>query len=163
MKKETLKNIIILILILVITVFVFPNLLKKKDNVKTKQLIKDSLTAQSVVSNYIGKMKSDTFDIYTTEQLLIGSTDIVNIEETKIKNNENEDLLQIAIYKDNISQKDSVFYKLNIDNFEKKFNVKLFKADGIEWYIQNTGDIKISYTSQPNWWTQELDALYLGN
>jgi uncharacterized protein YpmB len=162
MKKKTKKDIIILFLIIVIIILTAINILKINSNEKAKQIIKDSLTAQSIVSNYIGKMKSDTFDIYTTEQLLIGSTDTQNVTGTKIKNNENDDLLQIVSVEYKISQGKSKFYKLNTDNFEKEFNVKLYNKDGITWYIQDTGDIKISYTSRPTWWTNELDVLYLG-
>lgn len=162
-KKGNRKNIIILILTLVIIFLAVTSLLKINDNVKAKQIIKDSLTAQSIISTYIGKMKSDTFDIYTTEQLLIGSTDIKNIVETKIKNNNDEDLLQIVSLEDKVSNKNSTFYKINIDSFEKKFDVNLYKEDGITWYVQNTGNIKINYTIKPNWWTQELNAIYLGD
>ncbi len=163
MKKNNIKNIVIIILILIIMVLTIISLLKLNKNNKAKDLIKDSLTLQSKISEYVGKLKSDTFDIYTTEQLLIGSTDIENISQTKIKNNEDEDLLQIVSIDSKISEKDSTFYKVNTEVFEKEFKVKLYKEDGIVWYIQSNGDIKIYYTSKPNWWTQELNAIHLGD
>lgn len=163
MKKETRKNIIIITLILVITLLIFINLINSSNNVKAKQLISNTLTAQSIISEYIGKMKSDTFDIYKTEQLLIGSTDIENVIETRIKDNNNEDLLQIVSIENKISKKDKTFYKVNIENFEKKFDIKLYNDDGITWYVNNTGNVKVDYTTKPNWWTQELDAIYLGD
>lgn len=163
MKKDNIKNIVIIILILIIMIFTITSLLKLNKNIKVKQIIKDSLTVQSKISTYIGKMKSDTFDIYTTEQLLIGSTDIENIDKTKIKNNDDEDLLQIVSIDGKISENDSTFYRVNTEIFEKEFEVKLYKEDGIVWYIQSNGDIKIYYTSKPNWWTQELNAILLGD
>lgn len=163
MKKETIKNLVIIILLLVIMFFTVTNILKSNNTVKAKQLIKDSLTAQSIISTYIGKMKSDTFDIYTTEQILIGSTDIENIAETKIKNNNDEDLLQIVNIENKVSDEDSTFFKLNIESFEEEFDIELYKEDGITWYVSKYGDIKINYIAKPNWWTQEMNAIYLGD
>jgi hypothetical protein len=161
MKKESFKNIVITILILIIMVFIVIKLLKLNDNIKAKQLIKDSLVAQSTISSYIGKMKSDTYDVYTTQQLLLGSSDVENVDTTNIKNNNDENVLQIANPSDKISFGDSIFYKLNIDSFEKNFNLELYNEDGITWYIQSNGNIKINYLIKPRWWTQDLDAIYL--
>ncbi len=162
MKKETIKTFTIIVLILIIVLLIITNFLKQGSNVKAKKLFKEILTVQSNISNYIGKMKSNTFEIYTTQQILIGSTDIENILETRIKNFENDDLIQIVIDKDKISQDNSTFYKINIDNFKKKFNYNLYNEDEITWYIQDNGDIKISYIIKPSWWIQELDIMYIG-
>ena len=163
MKKENIKNIVIFILILAVIILVIAYVLKFRDNSNITKLVKNSLEAQSNISEYIGKTKSETFDIYTTEQLLIGSTDIQNIDSTKIKDNDNSELLQIVNVEDKVSYNNSTFYKINIDNFKKKFNIDLYQENGITWYIQSTGNIKINYTTKPTWWNQELDTLYVGN
>jgi len=163
MKKESIKNIIIFILILIVITLLVIYAIKFSNNEKTSKIIKDSLIAQSNISEYIGKIKSDTFDIYTTEQLLTGSTDITNIEGTIIKDNDDKNLLQIVDVDDKITNNESVFYKLNTANFKKRFDINLYEEDGITWYIKSTGDIKVNYINKPTWWNQELDTIYTGN
>ncbi|MDD2376543.1 MAG: hypothetical protein PHD15_00740 [Clostridia bacterium] len=163
MKKENVKNIIILILIITTIILVITYLLKFSDNSNITKLIKDSLVVQLNVSEYIGKIKSDTFDIYTTEQLMIGSTDIQNIDTTRIKDNDDNDLLQIVSIEDKISYNDTMFYKINMDNLKKIFDINLYQESGITWYIGSTGDIKVNYITKPTWWSQELDIIYVGN
>lgn len=161
-KKEKIKNIIIFILVLAFITFAIMYLLKFNNSNRTKQLIKDSLRAQASISEYIGKMKSDTFDIYTIEQLLVGSANIEDIEATRIKDNNENNILQIVTKQDKIIKNNVTFYKLNVDELEKKIGLKLYEDDNIEWYIQSNGDIKINYTNKPNWWTDELDAIHIG-
>jgi len=163
MKKESLKNIVIFILIFIIIVFTVMYLLKYNNNSKSATMVKDSLVGQSNISEYIGKIKSDTFDIYTTEQLLIGSTDIKNIDTTKIKDNSDVDLLQIVNIEDKVTKNDAVFYKLNTENFKKRFGITLYEENGITWYVQSTGNIKVNYITKPTWWNKELDSIYVGN
>ena len=163
MKKENIKNIVIFIMILAIIILSISYVLKFRDNTNVTRLIKDSLVAQSKISEYIGKTKSDTFDIYTTEQLLIGSTDLKDIDTTIIKDNADKGLLQIVNIEDKVSHNDSIFYKINIDNFKEKFDIDLYEENGITWYIQSTGNIKINYITKPTWWNKELDVIYVGN
>jgi len=163
MKKEKLKTIIIFILIFTTIVLVTMYILKFSDSSNITKLIKDSIAAQSNISEYIGKTKSDTFDIYTTEQLLIGSTDIENIDTTRIKDNQDNDLLQVVSIEDKVSINDSKFYKINLDNFKEMFDINLYQGNGITWYIESTGDIKVNYITKPTWWNQELDIIYVGN
>lgn len=162
-KENPIKKFILFILVLAIFVISIMWLLKINGSTKTKQIITDLITAQAIISEYIGKMKSETFDIYTTEEILIGSTDINNIEETRIKDNDSQSTPQIVTIENKIEKDNVTFYKLNIDVLDKEFGLKLFKDDEIIWYVQETGIIKVNYINKPNWWTRELDAIYIGN
>lgn len=161
-KKDRIKNIALFVLVLAFITFAVMYLLKFNSSNKTKQIIKDSLRAQASISEYIGKMKSDTFDIYTIEQLLIGSTNIEDLDRTRIKDNNDNNILQIVTNQDKITKNNVTFYKLNVDELEKKIGLKLYEDGNIEWYIQSNGDIKINYTNKPSWWTDELYAIYVG-
>jgi uncharacterized protein YpmB len=163
MKKESIKNIVIFILILIVIALLIIYSIKFSNNAKTGKIIEDSLAAQSKISEYIGKIKSDTFDIYATEQLLLGSTDIKDIDGSKIKDNDDKDLLQIVNIEDKITKNESVFYKLNTVNLKKIFDISLYEENRIMWYVKSTGEIKVNYINKPTWWNQELDILYVGN
>lgn len=161
-KKVSMKNIILFVLILAVFAMSIMWLLKINNSTKTKQVITDLINVQINLSEYFGKLKSETFDIYTTEDIIIGSTDIQKVEETRIKDNDNKEISQIVIT-DNILEKNNItFYKINIDIIEKDFGLKLYEDKNIIWYIQETGQIKVSYINKPIWWTDELDAIYVG-
>lgn len=159
----TVKDIIIIILIVAVVTLTVMYLLRFNSNTKTKQLVKDTLTAQTNISEYLGKLKSETFEVYTNEQLLVGSSDIQNTDTTRIKNNDNEEILQLVSIENKVNSNNSIFYKLNTDSFKKKFNIDLHEDDGITWYIQNTGEIKVNFINKPSWWTEELNAIRLGD
>lgn len=163
MKKEAIKSLTIGILMIMVVVLTIMYSLKFSYNNKANELIKSSFVAQSEISEYIGKLKSDTFNIYTTEQLLVGSSDVSSIDTTKIKDNDNNNLSQLVSNDDKITYNNQIFYKLDVDNFEKLFDISLYKDDTLTWYIGNSGDIKVNYKIKPIWWNNELGSLYIGD
>ncbi|MEG1141166.1 MAG: hypothetical protein RSE41_01705 [Clostridia bacterium] len=158
MNKDLIKNVIIGILSLVlIIVIIF--ILKPKTIVNSNDLLKNIILVQSNISEYVGKTKSDTFNIYNTELILIGSSNIEKIEDSKIVNNNNEELISLISLDDKKKIKDINYYKLNVKNISKLFKISL--TDEVTWYIDSNGNIKILNDKLPKWWTSNLDIFLI--
>lgn len=153
MKKEKIKNIIIIILSIIIILFLIFNLFQP-NTMKSSNIVLEVIGLQSKVSEYIGKMKSDTFDVYTKEQLLSGVKD-----DEKIKDNSDQDCVALIDINEKIQKEDINYYKVNKDNIFKEFKIQL--DEELEYYISSNSDVRIKYSIKPLWWVDELNSLVI--
>lgn len=163
MNKSKIKNIVIVLLSVIVIILSVISFLKPNIGSKASSLLKDFISLQSKTSEYIGKMKSDTFGIYTTEQILIGSIDIAKAESTKILNNNDEEVKSLVDVKNSIKNDENTYYVVNKDNISKIFQIELGKYTDTNWYIDTNGNIRLKYIERPTWWTAELDSILVGN
>jgi hypothetical protein len=152
-KNEKTKNIVILILSIIVIILLIFNLFQP-NTMKSSNIVLEVMGLQSKVSEYIGKMKSDTFDIYTKEQLLSGMQD-----SEKIKDNNGDDCLQLIDINNKIVKQDINYYKVNKDNIFKEFKIQL--DEELEYYISSNSDVRVKYSIKPLWWVDELNSLVI--
>ena len=155
--KINSKNIAIVILIVVVIILSIFLIIKNKNNGKGNSeiatFIKDAVEVQNNLSYYVGNTYSDTFGIYTKEE-------IVTARKKDAK--ENSDISKLTSIVDTNSKIDSqngTCYKISEENYKKILNVDLPKYDGITWYIQDGSLIKVHLNIKPDWWNEDLSCL----
>ncbi len=159
-KKYIIISVLIILTILIIlyTIFRGGNPIYSSDRTK---FVKQIIEAQKELSYYLGETVSDTFDLYTKEQIITGVMDIEKPEETKILDNTNEAITPLVnVEKDKIIQKgDTKNYLVINDNLKKILDVSLPEYAGVYYYIQDNGSIKVKLESTPDWWDSTLETL----
>lgn len=163
MKKDLIKNIIIAILVLIILGLVAIYLLNPDYNTESTNLIQSAFECQIKLSEYIGKLRSDTFDAYTTEQLLVGSYNLEDIENSIIMNTAGEEIKSLVYStSEDIKVVDEIkYYRVNVTNFASALNVQLINDANIVWYVSDTGVLKLTYSFKPDWWIDEFEVFHL--
>ncbi len=119
--------------------------------------------SQIRLSEYIGKLRSDMMDSYSTEQILVGSYNLDDIENSIIMNSAGEEITAIVYSKpEDIKKVDDItYYRVNVTNVMSKLQTQLINDSNIVWYVSSTGVLKISYSKKPDWWIDEFDVFYL--
>ncbi|MEG1705558.1 MAG: hypothetical protein RR290_03165 [Clostridia bacterium] len=159
MKKEKLKTFIIITLVIIIILIFLIFAIKSNNKSKSTILLDTIMHLQMNLSEYLGKFKSDTYEVYTKEQILIGSTDFKNIDKTKIKDYENNEIISLVDFKSKITKNKVSFYKINLLNIDKLFKIIVDEKLNIDIYISNDGKVAIRYIDKPIWWIQEFNTL----
>ncbi len=138
-------------------------LLNPDYSVQSTNLVQSAFESQLSISEYIGKLRSDTFDAYTTEQLLVGSYNLDDIENSIIMDTSGIELKPIVYYEEaDIIIKDEIkYYRINITNLTSVIKVQLLNDSNIVWYISESGVLKCKYSKKPDWWTEELEVFHL--
>lgn len=161
-KKEGHKNVVIVILLVIcmllaaLTVFlVFGN----KTVSGSSKFLQSAYTLQNKISTYIGKTSSDTFGIYTYEEIITGK---VATTGEDIKDNEDESLTPLVDIDKKIEIDGKVAYKINEENLKKLLNTSMPTYDGIEFYIQDGQLLKVNVVATPDWWIEDLDFILVG-
>ena len=163
MKKEIIKNVIIVILSLVIIAFVALYFLNPKYTTESANILHSAMQAQIRLSEYIGKMRSDMFDAYSIEQILVGSSDLEDKANSIIVNNDGEELKALVHSEpEDIKEIDGVkYYRISITNFAQVLEVQIINDSNLVWYVSDTGVLKFSYTNVPDWWIDEFEVIRL--
>mgnify|MGYP006067579631 CR=1 FL=1 len=160
---DSKKNVVIVILaaicMLLIALSVFLAFDSKTISGSGK-FLQSAYTLQSKISTYIGKSSSDTFGIYTNEELITGK---VAATGEDIKDNEDNSIKPLVDIDKKIEKDGKVAYKINEENLKDLLNTSMPTYDGIEFYIQDGELLKVNLTSSPDWWMEDLDFLLVGN
>lgn len=161
MKKDTVKNILIIILFLIVIAGLAMYFLNPRYSTETSNVLHNYCEAQVKLSEYIGKLRSDMFDAYTTEQLLVGSYNLEDIPNSLIMNNSGDELTAIVHSnpEDKFEKDEVTYYRINVTEFARMFEMQLLNDSAISWYVSETGIIKIHLNIIPDWWIEEFDVL----
>lgn len=159
MSKNKIKNLIIFILLIVIIGFSIYRLIGSSQNNKSNILFESLFRFQTKLSEYIGKIENDTYYSYTREQLIIGSSDLKDIENSKIKDYKENEIYSLVDFKTKITKDNTNFYKVNYTNVEKALNVELNAELGIDFYISGNGNVAVKYNDKPTWWIDEFNTI----
>lgn len=163
MKKDVIKNIIIVVLVLIILAFIVIYLLNPDYSVESTNLTQSAFEAQINLSEYIGKMRAETFDAYTTENIIVGSYNLEDIANSIIMDTTGKEITSLVYSTpDDIITKDETrYYRLNISNFVNVTGVQILNDSNIVWYINNLGILKCKYSHKPDWWVDELEVFHI--
>ena len=151
------KNISIVILVLAVIVL-FIALIAKSSGGGTSgngnaNFVKDAMEVQNNLSYYIGSTYSDTFGIYTKEEI---------VTATKKDDKENSNITKLTAIVDKnskISSQNGTCYKISEESYKSILNVELPKYEGITWYLQDGALVKVHLDIKPSWWTDDLKSL----
>lgn len=135
-------------------------LLSPKYSTESTNVVKSIFESQIKLSEYIGKMRSDTFDTYSTSQLLTAVVDLEKEEKQAIVGANNKELTAlVSTDKENIIEaKEIKYYKVEMSNFTKVLSTQLINDSNITWYISDSGVLKLKYSHKPKWWVDELEV-----
>lgn len=161
-KKNGVKNVVIIILAVLVLLFgTYIVLLKfNVTGVDGKStFVKNAFNLQDKVSYYIGTTYSDTFGIYTKEEILLGKTK----DGKEIKDNNNKAMTPLVSADKKIEKNGTVAYPLNEESAKTLLQITLPKEDGVTWYIQDGNLLKVNLEKSPSWWSIDLDCLKVGN
>lgn len=163
MSKDIVKNIIIAVLSLIIIALISTYLLRPDYSTESTNLVQSAFESQLNISEYIGKMRSDTFDAYTTEQLLVASYNLDDIPNSIIMDTSGAELKPLVYSEqaDIIIKGEIKYYRINITNLASVTKVQLLNDSNIVWYISHNGVLKCTYSKRPKWWTDELEVFHL--
>ncbi len=155
MKNSKDKIIIVLLLIVIILLAGYIILNLNKDN-KAKDFISDFTKLQSKISYYIGSTYSDTFGVYTNEEIITG-TKTTNENVDDIKNIE-----PIVDVESKVEKSGKISYQILSENVKKIFKIDVPNYEGVKWYIQDGEFLKVDFETKPSWWTENLESYRLG-
>ena len=163
MKKEVVKNVVIVILLLVIAGLVSLYFLNPRYTTESTNVLHSLCETQIKLSEYVGKMRADMFDSYSTEQILVGSYNLEDIENSIIMDATGEELTSIVYStSDDIKTiNDIKYYRVNVTNVMSVLETQLINDSNIIWYVSDTGVLKVSYNRKPDWWIDEFEVFHL--
>lgn len=155
--KINKKNITIVVIVLVVIILAIVVITKSIGNGKSgagnANFVKDAMEVQNNVSYYVGNAYSDTFGIYTKEEI---------VTATKKDDKENSKISKLTAIVDTnskISSQNGTCYKISDEAYKSILNVQLPKYEGITWYLQDGTLLKVHFDTKPAWWTDDLSAL----
>ena len=145
---------------MIIIALISAYLLNPKYSTESTNVVKTLFEAQIKLSEYIGKMRSDTFDSYSTMQLLTGVVDLEAEEREAIIGAGSKEITALVDTEkdDIIEKKDIKYFKVNMSNFTTVLSVQLINDSNITWYISDSGVLKLKYSRLPKWWVDELEV-----
>ena len=156
--KKSILIIILLVILLGLSVAygIFgPN--GYKTTQKGKEFFDDTIELQANLSYYVGASDSDTFGLYSKEEILSGKTK----DGEKIKDNQ-DNLLPTLIEEDSAVEIDgSKAYKLNMENVKTTLGIKIENYEGVNFYVFEGDLIRIKLDAEPDWWNNNYDGLLL--
>ena len=157
--KKTKYIIIIVILIIALGLTAAYAILGPrgfKTTEKGKAFLDDVLTLQSNLSYYVGASYSDSFGVYTKEEILLGKT----LEDgEKIKDNEDNVLPTLVNEENTIEYKGEKGYELNIEYVNTTLKIKIPTYEGVTFYVVEGDLVKVKLDSTPDWWNSNYDGL----
>ena len=162
MAKKANKNVVIVILLVIcmlltaLTVFL---LFGNKTVSGSSKFLESAYTLQNKISTYIGKTSSDTFGVYTNEEIITGK---IAATGEDIKDSDDKSLTPLVDIDKKIDIEGKVAYKINEENLKKLLNTSMPTYDGIEFYIQDGELLKVNVVSSPDWWIEDLDFILVG-
>lgn len=157
-KKNTIIVLLLSLCILLIALMIFMKFSSKTVTGSSK-FLQSVFTLQDKVSTYIGKSTSDTFGLYTAEEITTGKYATTGED---IKDNEDNSITPLVDTEEKQEKNNKVAYKVNEENLKKLLNTSMPTYDGVEFYIQDGSLVKVNLTSKPDWWTEDLDFLLVG-
>lgn len=157
-KKNTIIVLLSSLCIILIALMIFMKFSSKTVTGSSK-FMQSVFTLQDKVSTYIGKTTSDTFGIYTAEELVTGKLATTSED---IKDNEDKSIIPLVDVDKKQEENNKVAYKINEENLKKLLNTSMPTYDGVDFYIQEGSLVKVKLTSKPDWWTEDLDFLLVG-
>ncbi|MBR1883461.1 MAG: hypothetical protein IJ809_00680 [Clostridia bacterium] len=156
------KNIIIVILLIIIIGLVSSYLLNPQYSADSTSVLKAVIEGQVKISEYIGKLRADTFDAYTVEQLLLGVSNLDDMENSVISDTKGGEIIPLVNPTENVKKKgDVTYYKVNLSNFTKVLSTQLVNEGNLTWYISDAGVLKLSYSNKPKWWIDEFEVFHI--
>lgn len=155
--KINAKNISIVILVLAVIILSIVLIVKSagggNSGNSNANFIKDAMEVQNNLSYYVGNTYSDTFGVYTKEE-------IVTATKKDDKENSNIDKITAIVDKNSkISSQNGTCYKISEEAYKSVLNVSLPKYEGITWYLQDGALVKVHLDIKPSWWTDDLKSL----
>lgn len=116
----------------------------------------DITSLQSQLSYYLGKTHTEMFGAYEIENIITG----LNSDGEEIKNIDDTSITSIANKDEVIERNDTKYYKLNDKNIKEILKTDLPTYDGIQWYISQNGELRVSFSGNtPKWWNDNLEKL----
>lgn len=156
-KTQTLIIIILVILLALSGAYILlgPNGIKSSQ--KGEDFFDDMIELQSTLSYYVGSSYSDSFGVYTKEEILSGKT----ADGEQIKDNQ-DNLLPTLIEEETLDYKDDKkAYKLNMENVETTLGVSIDDYEGVTFYVVDGDLVKVKLDSMPDWWSNNFDSIIL--
>ena len=166
-KTQTLIIIILVILLALSGAYILlgPNGIKSSQ--KGEDFFDDMIELQSTLSYYVGSSYSDSFGVYTKEEILSGKIDIKPTYNSKtadgeqIKDNQ-DNLLPTLIEEETLDYKDDKkAYKLNMENVETTLGVSIDDYEGVTFYVVDGDLVKVKLDSMPDWWSNNFNSIIL--
>ncbi len=156
-KTQTLIIIILVILLALSGAYILlgPNGIKSSQ--KGEDFFDDMIELQSTLSYYVGSSYSDSFGVYTKEEILSGKT----ADGEQIKDNQ-DNLLPTLIEEETLDYKDDKkAYKLNMENVETTLGVSIDDYEGVTFYVVDGDLVKVKLDSMPDWWSNNFNSIIL--
>lgn len=157
-KKHVLIIILLLILLGLAGAYIVLGPMGYSTTQQGTAFFDDVMELQSTLSYYVGSSYSDSFGVYSKEEILAGKT----TEGEQIKDNL-DNLLPTLIeegseipYKD-----DEKAYKLHMDNVETTLSIKIDDYEGVSFYVVEGDIIKVKLDATPEWWNNNYNGMIL--
>ena len=161
-KKVNKKNAIIILLIaicLLLAAVCVYSLFGNKTLSGSGKFLQSTFELQSKISEYVGRTTSDTFDVYSDEEVVTGK---IKDTDEEINDNEGKAMKAIVDIDKKIEKNGKVAYKINEENLKSLLDTSMPTYDGIEFYIQDGNKLKINVTNKPDWFNEDLEFLEVG-
>lgn len=156
-KTQTLIIIILVILLALSGAYILLGPSGIKSSQKGEDFFDDMIELQSTLSYYVGSSYSDSFGVYTKEEILSGKT----ADGEQIKDNQ-DNLLPTLIEEETLDYKDDKkAYKLNMENVETTLGVSIDDYEGVTFYVVDGDLVKVKLDSMPDWWSNNFDSIIL--
>lgn len=156
-KTQTLIIIILVILLALSGAYILLGPSGIKSSQKGEDFFDDMIELQSTLSYYVGSSYSDSFGVYTKEEILSGKT----ADGEQIKDNQ-DNLLPTLIEEETLDYKDDKkAYKLNMENVETTLGVSIDDYEGVTFYVVDGDLVKVKLDSMPDWWSNNFNSIIL--
>ena len=157
-KKHILIIILLLILLGLAGAYIVLGPLGYKTTERSAAFFVVVLELQSTLSYYVGSSYSDSFGVYSKEELLAGKT----IDGEKIKDNQDNLLPTLIEEGSELPYKDEEkAYKLNMEHVETTLSIKIDDYEGVNFYVVQGDIIKVKLDATPDWWNNNYNGLLL--
>lgn len=150
------NNNVILALMFIIVIVLIVYIIFFTGKGKSSNFTEDAVMLQNKISYYLGKTDTEMFGAYTVENIITGK----NQDGNEIKSVSEETLKPICDLDTKIESNNVKYYKLNSDNVEEVLNYKVPKYNNVDWYLSQTGDIKVKINgAEPDFWNESYDSM----
>lgn len=152
MKKEVIKNVVIVVLVLVIAgliVYMTLNNTNQKNSFLTK-----ANELQANLSFYVGQTMAETFNAYDKTQILLAKSG-----DKEIKSMDDKALTPLCEENSKKEKDGKVYYKLNKENVKTVLKIDLSENPELTYYVQDGSYIRVVLENEPSWWNKEYNVL----
>ena len=156
--KKYIFIIIILVILLGLSVayaILGPNGYKTTE--KGKSFFDDVIVLQSNLSYYVGASYSDSFGVYSKEEILLGKTE----DGEKIKDNQDNVLPTLVVEENAEKYKEGNAYELNMEYVNTTLGTKIPEYEGVKFYVVEGDLVKVKLDGTPEWWNNNYNGLIL--